>query len=51
MYPTLCMSLRVIGVDAGATKTLAYLADERATILAQAQAPGANFYTTETSAV
>ena len=45
------MSLRVIGVDAGATKTLAYLADERATILAQAQGPGANFYTTETSAV
>lgn len=35
--------MRVLGVDAGATKTECLLADERGSILAKARGPGANF--------
>ncbi|PWT84620.1 MAG: hypothetical protein C5B57_04480, partial [Blastocatellia bacterium] len=39
------MSSCVIGIDAGATKTVAYLADNRGHLLEQTNAPGANLYT------
>jgi len=35
--------MKVIGIDAGATKTECLLADEKGTILAKARGPGANF--------
>ena len=37
------MTFRVLGIDAGATKTECLLADARARILAKARGPGANF--------
>jgi N-acetylglucosamine kinase-like BadF-type ATPase len=39
------MSLRVIGIDAGATKTVGYLAGEGSTLVAEVHAAGANFHT------
>jgi N-acetylglucosamine kinase-like BadF-type ATPase len=45
------MSLRVIGIDAGGTKTLGYLADEKKKILAEAHDAGANFHTSGPQAV
>jgi N-acetylglucosamine kinase-like BadF-type ATPase len=39
------MSSCVIGIDAGATKTVGYLADGRGHVLEQTSAPGANLYT------
>src|SRR5262245_5458830 len=38
---TLCLMF-VIGIDAGGTKTVCQLADERANVLAEARGPGAN---------
>src|SRR5690349_19397993 len=34
--------MRVLGLDAGGTKTVYYLADERGAVLAEARGPGAN---------
>lgn len=34
--------MRVLGLDAGGTKTVCYLADDRCTVLAEARGPGAN---------
>lgn len=39
------MPLLVLGIDAGATKTVGYLADERERLLAESHAPGVNFQT------
>jgi N-acetylglucosamine kinase-like BadF-type ATPase len=36
--------MHVLGIDAGGTKTLCLLADERGTILAEARGPGANLH-------
>ncbi len=36
--------MKVIGIDAGATKTECILADEKGTILARARGPGTNFH-------
>ena len=38
------MSFSVIGIDAGATKTVAYLADDGGNVLQKAAAAGANLY-------
>jgi N-acetylglucosamine kinase-like BadF-type ATPase len=35
-------AMRVLGLDAGGTKTVCFLADERCTVLAEARGPGAN---------
>lgn len=37
------MAMKVIGIDAGATKTECLLADDKGTILAKARGPGTNF--------
>jgi glucosamine kinase len=43
--------MRVLGIDAGGTKTLCVLADERGTILAEARGAGANLHTAGPAAV
>ena len=36
--------MHVLGIDAGGTKTVCLLADERGTILAEGRGPGANLH-------
>jgi N-acetylglucosamine kinase-like BadF-type ATPase len=39
------MSMHVLGIDAGGTKTVCFLADERGMILSEGRGPGANLHT------